>query len=447
MGQSEKPDSNESRKTREQRMRTNQNLRKMVPWGISIFIVILLIILFFLLRNFNTPEAQAKILANAVKNNDTQRIATILSTRENKVSTYEAETYIKYIKSEIGQNKFDKELQETIRNIDRNDKDASFIKTPDGNKILRITKNGRRFIFFDNISFTTITKKPIIKPKTKTTYIFRADDRKRKVIAEANEATMLGNFIPGDYKIPATKETANGKFSGYLTFSFKNSNNETVDVYEKFPEANLNIKLEGANKLEGKHTKVKINGKSYNYDHTRLYGPYPVTDEVEVSAEGKVKGRTFESDSIKIYPNELKENTPVTLHFEKEKIEKYVEEKEKEENSLKNKLSRFFDKYTSALNEASTNNNFASVSPFLKSGTDNYKQTQHLIQTGQGAASFYQSPQVVDVTTEGAHVYAEVLTLNNQGVWVKSTYKLLDDNHKSGQIPSTDDLKIISYQS
>src|SRR5699024_2851026 len=107
--------------------------------------------------------------------------------------------------------------------------------------------------------------------------------------------------------------------------------------------------------------------------------------------------------------------TPVTLHFEKEKIEKYVEEKEKEENSLKNKLSRFFDKYTSALNEASTNNNFASVSPFLKSGTDNYKQTQHLIQTGQGAASFYQSPQVVDVTTEGAHVYAEVLTLNNQG--------------------------------
>ena len=96
MGQSEKPDSNESRKTREQRMRTNQNLRKMVPWGIGIFIVILLIILFFLLRNFNTPEAQAKILANAVKNNDTQRIATILSTRENKVSTYEAETYIKY---------------------------------------------------------------------------------------------------------------------------------------------------------------------------------------------------------------------------------------------------------------------------------------------------------------------------------------------------------------
>lgn len=447
MAQSEKPDAKDSNLAREQRMRTNQNLRRMVPWGIGIFIIILLIILFFLLRNFNTPEAQAQILANAVKNNDTQRIATILSTRENKVSTYEAETYIKYIKSEIGQNKFDKELQETIRNIDRNDKDASYIKTPDGNKILRITKNGRRFIFFDNISFTTITKKPIVKPKTKTTYIFRADDRKRKVIAEANEATMLGHFIPGNYKIPATKETSNGKFSGYLTFSFKNSSSEAVDVHEAFPEANLNIKLDGASKLEGKHTEVKINKKSYNYDHTRLYGPYPVTDEIEVSAQGKVKGKTFESDSVKIYPNELKENTPVTLHFEKDKIEKYVEDKEKEENSLKNKLSRFFNKYSSAVNEANTTNNFASVSPFLKTGTDNYKQTQQLIQSGQGTASFYQTPQVVDVTTEGAHVYADVLTLNDQGVWVETTYKLVDDHHKSGQLPKTDNLKIISATS
>lgn len=446
MGQSDKLDSNESNKAREQRMHTNQNLRKMVPWGIGIFIVILLIILFFLLRNFNTPEAQAKILSNAVKNNDTQRIATILSTRENKVSTNEAEAYIKYIKSEIGQDKFDKELQETIGNIDRNDKDASYIKTPDGNKILRITKNGRRFIFFDNISFTTITKKPIIKPKTKTTYVFRADDRKRKVIAESNESTMLGNFIPGNYKIPATKETVNGKFSGYLTFTFKNSSSETVDVHEKFPEANLNIKLDGANQLESKHTKVKINDKSYSYDHTRLYGPYPVTGEIEVTAEGKVKGKTFESDKVKLYPKELKENTPVTLHFEKDKIEKYVEEKEKEENGLKNKLSRFFDKYTSALNDASVTNNFASVSPFLKTGTDNYKQTQQLIQSNRGVAPFYQTPQIIDVTTEGAHVYAEVLYLNNQGVWAKSTIKLLDDNHKSGQTPNTDDLKIISYK-
>ncbi|MHD0396937.1 TcaA NTF2-like domain-containing protein [Staphylococcus simulans] len=447
MRQSEKPDANESSKTREQRMRTTQNLRKMLPWGISIFIVILLFILFFLLRNFNTPEAQAEILSNAVKNNDTQRIATILSTRENKVSTYEAEAYIKYIKSEIGQNKFDTELQKTIRNLDQNDKDASFIKTPDGNKILRITKNGRRFIFFDNISFTTITKKPIIKPKMKTTYIFKADDRKRKVIAESNESTMLGNFIPGNYKIQATKETVNGKFNGHLTFSFKNSNSETVDVHEDFPEANLNIKLDGADQLESKHTKVKINGKSYNYDHTRLYGPYPVTGEIEVAAEGKVKDKSFESDSVKIYPKELKENTPVTLHFEKDKIKKYVDEKEKEENSLKNKLSRFFDKYSSALNDASTTNHFASVSPFLKTGTEHYKQTQQLIQTGQGAASFQQTPQVVDVTTEGAHVYADVLYLNNQGVWVKSTYKLLDENHKSGQTPKADDLKIISSQS
>lgn len=445
MEQSDKTETSESR-SREQRMKTNQSLRKIVPWGIGIFIVILLIILFFLLRNFNTPEAQAKILANAIKNNDTQRIATILSTRDNKVGTDEAETYIKYIKSEIGMKQFDKELQKTVDELESNEKDASYIKTPDGNKVLRITKNGRRFIFFDNISFQTITKKPIIKPKTKTTYIFRADDKKRKVIAEANESTMLGNFIPGNYKLPATKENSNGKFNGYLTFSFKNSNSETVDVHENFPEANLNIKLDGADKLDDKHTKVKINDKTYNYDNSRLYGPYPVTANIEVSAEGKAKGKTFKSDSVKLYPNDLKSNTPVTLRFEKDKINKYVEEKEKEENSLKNKLSRFFNKYTSALNEASFGNNFASVSKYLTPGTKNYDNIRYQIQTGQGVQNWYQSPQVMDVSTEGVHVYAKVLNLNSQGVWVTSTYKLQDVNHKSGQLPEEDDLKIISYK-
>lgn len=45
----------------------------MVPWAIGFFILILIIILFFLLRNFNSPEAQTKILVNAIENNDKQK--------------------------------------------------------------------------------------------------------------------------------------------------------------------------------------------------------------------------------------------------------------------------------------------------------------------------------------------------------------------------------------
>lgn len=63
---------------------TNIRLRKIVPIGISVFILILIIVLFFLLRNYNSPNAQAKILVNAVDNNDAQKVATLLSTKNKK---------------------------------------------------------------------------------------------------------------------------------------------------------------------------------------------------------------------------------------------------------------------------------------------------------------------------------------------------------------------------
>ena len=108
----------------------------------------------------------------------TRNVSNILSTRNNKVGSDEAETFIKYIKNEIGLKKFDKELNATVHDIDQHQKDAGYIKTPDGNKILRVTMNGRRYIFFDNIGFATETKKRLSR-KIKTTYVFRADDKKK----------------------------------------------------------------------------------------------------------------------------------------------------------------------------------------------------------------------------------------------------------------------------
>ena len=57
-----------------------------------------MVILFFLLRNFNSPNAQTKILVNAIDNDDNQKVATLLSTKDNKVDPDEASAYIKYIK-------------------------------------------------------------------------------------------------------------------------------------------------------------------------------------------------------------------------------------------------------------------------------------------------------------------------------------------------------------
>ena len=61
------------------RILPNIRLRKIVPIGIYLNTV-----LFFLLRNYNSPNAQAKILVNAVDNNDSPKVATLLSTKNKK---------------------------------------------------------------------------------------------------------------------------------------------------------------------------------------------------------------------------------------------------------------------------------------------------------------------------------------------------------------------------
>lgn len=60
---------------------SNIRIRKFIPWAIVAFIIVLLIIVFVLVRNYNSPDAQTKILVNAIDNNDSQKVATLLSSK------------------------------------------------------------------------------------------------------------------------------------------------------------------------------------------------------------------------------------------------------------------------------------------------------------------------------------------------------------------------------
>ncbi len=158
---------------------TNIRLRKIVPIGISVFILILIIVLFFLLRNYNSPNAQAKILVNAVDNNDSQKVATLLSTKNKKVDDVEAQQYINYVKKEVGIKKYIRDINNTVDKLNKsNSSVASYIQTKSGQDVLKISKNGTKYLIFDNMSFTAPTKKPIIKPKVETKYEFRTSGKK-----------------------------------------------------------------------------------------------------------------------------------------------------------------------------------------------------------------------------------------------------------------------------
>ncbi|BBD91727.1 zinc ribbon domain-containing protein [Staphylococcus caprae] len=418
---------------------TNLKLRRIVPLGIIFFILILIVILFFLLKNFNSPEAQTKILVNAVDNNDTQKVATVLSTKDNKVDPDEAKEYIKYIKSEVGMKSFKSDIKETVSKLNKNNSSvASYIQTRSGQDVLRISKNGTRYLFFDNMSFTAPTKQPIIKPKEKTKYEFKAGGKSKTVIADAHKNTPLGNFIPGNYELPAKKTTQNGTFNGNLNFDFRDSSSETVEASEDFDQAYLNIKLKGASKLSDSSEKVKINDREMSYSNSKEYGPYPKTKDITISATGKAKGRTFKSETKTISADDLKDNTKVTLEFESDKISSYVEKKEKEENSLKNKLTQFFTGYSTAINTAFDINDFDFISSYYKKNSSIYKQMKNNFLTQTKVSMI--SPQVLSASRSGDKIKTTIQQIDLTGNYVNKDYELeIDSDNSNMQLTKADD--------
>lgn len=432
-----RPSNNKKRATRQNNKTLNNKVRKIIPWGIALFIIILLIIIFFLLKNFNSPEAQADLLINAIDNNDTQKVSSVLSTQNNNVDEDEATAYIKYIKEEVGMKNFAESIHDKISKLNEGDSQVSnYVTARNSEKVLKITKNGTRFFLFNNMNFTAPTKEAIVKPKFDATYKFRSNDKQRTVTADKNQATSLGKFIPGDYSIEAKRETENGQFSGELKFNFNDSNNETVDVNQSFNEAYLRFNLNGADNLDKDTIKVKINDKSFDYDNSKAYGPYPKTKQITVKAVGEAKKKEFSSDETTIQTDNLKDNTTVSINFDEEEIDKYVKKKEKEENSFRNKITNFFSDYTPALNTAYTQNNFDMVSEFVKKGSSNYKATKNGISSNQ--YRFFQIPQISEIVRLDDKFYVTGYALKRDGQYGEVNY-VLEGTSKG------DDLQVINY--
>ena len=61
-----------------------------------------------------------------------------------------------------------------------------------------------------------------------------------------------------------------------------------------------------------------------SYSNSKEFGPYPKNKDITISAQGKAKGKTFESETKTIKGSNLKDNTSVTLDFDSDEISKYV---------------------------------------------------------------------------------------------------------------------------
>ncbi|ARJ50510.1 TcaA NTF2-like domain-containing protein [Staphylococcus lutrae] len=408
------------------------SLKKAIPIAIVSFIIVLLIILFLLLRNFNSPEAQAKLLINAVNHEDTAKVSNLLSSKENKVGRNEAATYIQFIKKEVGMDHFHQEVYQTVDRLNHETAVASYIKTKQGQNVLRISKNGRRYFIFDNLSFSAPTKQAVVKAKENATYQFESNGSQKKVVAEKGQTVALGAFIPGRYEIDATKTTDRGTYEGQLKFDFTDNKNDTATVTESFKAAQVKVTLKNGDKLND--VKIVINGEQIVQSKNELYAPFPLNKALTISAEGQLADHTLKTEEKVINKDEVQPENEVTLSFDSDEVDKY--QKVKEQNTL-DKVAEFFKKYTSALNEAYQKRNFDIVSHFFKEDSTHNQALKANI-NGQNTYQI-KNAEVIDVSRNNGDYVVTVEKEDNQGRTVQSHYILDGDEN-------ADKLQILNYQ-
>ncbi|PTH32032.1 teicoplanin resistance protein VanZ [Staphylococcus agnetis] len=422
-------------KTREEAEQSAKQIkmRQMIPIAIVGFILILLIILFLLLRNYNSPEAQAELLVNAIDNDDASRVSTLLSSKANKVGRKEAATYIQFIKKEIGMRQFEKNVYHTVHQLDKNSTVAKYIKTKDHVDVLRISKNGRRYLIFDNLSFQAPTKQAEVKANLDATYHFEADGRPKNVLAKKGQTVSLGNYIPGDYVIPARKETDRGTFDGKLRFNSKSSQNEVMKVTEDFETAQVDINLKNTAGLNQEKT-VIINGERLPYTSEQGFGPFPVNKDLTIQAEGKSHGKTFKTEEKVIKKNDLKTVNAVTLSFDESEIEEH--NKDQEDNIL-NKIDDFFKSYTGTLDEVNDSHSPKGLSKFVLEDSPFYDNLVSDIKNHR--ISSIKSSNIMNVSRNGQFYSVIVQNEDNKGRNEQGHY-LLKGNDDAEQ------LKIVNYE-
>ena len=116
----------------------------------------------------------------------------------------------------------------------------------------------------------------------------------------------------------------------------------------------------------------------------------------------------------------------MTLNFESDKINSYVE---KRKRSLKNKLTEFFSGYSMAINSAFNMNNFDFISSYFKKNSSIYKQMKNNFANHTTVSML--SPQVLSASRSGDKIKTTIQQIDNSGNFVNKDYELEIDSDNS----------------
>ena len=120
----------------------------------------------FSIKNQFSPEKQASNIAQAIKKDDEKALAKEVTTQnDQKLSKQEARAYLNYIKTEDDLNNVGSNVEQSAKEI-KDNRYNNLSVDANGNNVLNISKDGKKFLFFDNYSFNVPQKSVSIYPSS-----------------------------------------------------------------------------------------------------------------------------------------------------------------------------------------------------------------------------------------------------------------------------------------
>lgn len=308
----------------DQQPRKGDNKKTWIIIAVIAVLLIALIVAFSLLKNQFSPEKQASNIAQAIKKDDEKALAKEVTTQnDQKLSQEEARAYLNYIKTEDDLNNVGSNVEQSAKEI-KDNRFNNLSVDANGNNVLNISKDGKKFLFFDNYTFNVPQKSVSIYPSSSGDITYEYNGKKRATTVSEDEEKTLGTFPIGDYNLKATKDIDGKKFKGALMINMSDSN----IAYESFKQKRFTVSVDGGYMLN--NVKIYANDKEIGSEtSSETYGPYDPDEEVTVYAQGTYEGKTFKSDSVNVTSagDDDDDVTDVTVTFDDDEIDNYIDDK------------------------------------------------------------------------------------------------------------------------
>ncbi|MGC9650913.1 TcaA NTF2-like domain-containing protein [Staphylococcus warneri] len=327
----------------------------------AIFIIAVIIIYIFVYRH--SAKAQIKQLEEDINQHHYTALAHTLSSSDKKMTKNEAKKLVTYFENEKHQRNFNHDIKQIKENLKGHHDSSNLgsIKNDRNEPIISFTQDGKRFFFIDHIAMKVHYRKVYVKEgQQQASYKFEGN---KKGVSNKSSTSYIGEFIDGNYDVPTEKifkeEPVKGNVSGHLHVNTeKRTKDNKIIATQTFNQTKFKVALHNDDIFKRKNIALFINGHRMDESLDQTFGYYPNRDTFNVYAEGQYKGHTFKSNKVDVMQGLDQSTQIVNLKFDKDKIQKTVDNDKKEEKAA----GELVKTYMKHLNEAYKKTSYEPIS-------------------------------------------------------------------------------------